>query len=49
MKSVDMVDEKEASNVATQVVKEINKANKPIPGVEDIQDIVEEKLMKKHP
>lgn len=49
MKSVDMVDEKEASNVATQVVKEVNKANKPIPGVEDIQDIVEEKLMKKLP
>lgn len=49
MKSLDMVDEKEASNVATQVVKEVNKANKPIPGVEDIQDIVEEKLMKKLP
>lgn len=49
MKSVDMVDEKEASNVTTQVVKEANKANKSIPGVEDIQDIVEEKLMKKLP
>lgn len=49
MKSVDMVDEKEASNVTTQVVKEVNKDNKSIPGVEDIQDIVEEKLMKKLP
>lgn len=49
MKSVGMVDEKEASAVATQVVKEVNKSNKSIAGVEDIQDIVEEKLMKKLP
>lgn len=49
MTSIGSIDEKEASNVATQVVRELNKMNKDIPAVEDIQDVVEEKLMKKLP
>ena len=49
MTSIGSIDEKEANNVATQVVRELNKMNKATPAVEDIQDVVEEKLMKKLP
>lgn len=49
MKNVNKEDKKEADNIATQVVKELNKNKITQPDVEMIQDIVEKKLMKKLP
>jgi anaerobic ribonucleoside-triphosphate reductase len=49
MDSVNEVDDKEARSITTQVVKELNKKAKSIPTVEEVQDVVENKLMKKLP
>lgn len=48
MQSINQDDEKGASTVTTSVVRELNKLD-GLVGVEQIQDIVENKLMSKYP
>lgn len=48
MKSINQEDEKGANAVTTSVVRELNKLD-GVVGVEQIQDIVENKLMHKYP
>lgn len=48
MKSINQEDEKGANTVTTSVVRELNKLDGTV-GVEQIQDIVENKLMSKYP